>query len=106
MFVKHITDIKLKENTKKTVGFPHHMSQLVYISSIWVFPKIGENPQNGWFIMGKPYEQMDDLGGKSTIFGNTHILRICLVFLYVAAFFLSAQRENSSGILSLKQLHR
>ena len=23
-----------------------------------------ENPQNGWFIIyGKPYEQMDDLGG-------------------------------------------
>ena len=23
---------------------------------------------------GKPYEQMDDLGGKTTIFGNTHII--------------------------------
>ena len=23
---------------------------------------------------GKPYEQMDDLGGKPTIFGNIHIL--------------------------------
>ena len=22
---------------------------------------------------GKPYEQMDDLGGKPTIFGNTHV---------------------------------
>ena len=22
---------------------------------------------------GKPYEQMDDLGGKPTIFGNIHI---------------------------------
>ena len=30
--------------------------------------------QNGWFIInGKPYEQMDDLEGKPTIFGNTHI---------------------------------
>ena len=28
----------------------------------WVFPKIVV-PQNGWFINGKPYEQMDDLGG-------------------------------------------
>ena len=28
-----------------------------------MFPKIGV-PQNGWFIInGKPYEQMDDLGG-------------------------------------------
>ena len=24
---------------------------------------------------GKPYEQMDDLGGKPTIFGNIHINR-------------------------------
>ncbi len=24
---------------------------------------------------GKPYEQMDDLGGKKPIFGNTHICR-------------------------------
>ena len=23
---------------------------------------------------GKPYEQMDDLGGKPTIFGNIHIV--------------------------------
>ena len=33
--------------------------------NICVFPKIGGNPQNGWFIInGTPYEQMDDLGGK------------------------------------------
>ena len=36
-----------------------------------MFPKI-EVPQNGWFINGKPYFVMDDLGGKHTIFGNTH----------------------------------
>ena len=35
---------------------------------IWVFPKIGVH-QNGWFIMEIPIE-MDDLGGKATIFGN------------------------------------
>ena len=34
------------------------ISMYIYI---WVFPKIGVGPQNGWFIMENP------------IFGNTHI---------------------------------
>ena len=34
----------------------------------WVFP------QNGWFkFHGKPYEQMDDLGGKTHYFRNWNI---------------------------------
>ena len=40
--------------------------------NIWVFPKIGVGPQNGWFIM-ENHIKMDDLGGKHPIFGNIHI---------------------------------
>ena len=33
----------------------------------------GFYPQNGWlFFMGKPYEQMDDLGGKNPLFLVQH----------------------------------
>ncbi len=43
-----------------------------------VEPKIGgkNTPQNGWLkINGKPYEQMDDLGGKNHpyFWVDTHI---------------------------------
>ena len=40
---------------------------------IWVFPKIGRKPPKWMVYNGKPYEQMDDLGGNTPIFGNTHI---------------------------------
>ena len=33
----------------------------------------GKTPKMDGENNGKPYEQMDDLGGKPTIFGNIHI---------------------------------
>ncbi len=41
---------------------------------------MGVSKNNGipkWMVYnGKPYEQMDDLGGKNPIFGNTHMVTI------------------------------
>ena len=40
-----------------------------------VDPKIrGVSPKMDGLFHGKPYEQMDDLGGKPTIFGNIHMV--------------------------------
>jgi len=40
----------------------------------WVFPKIGgKHPKMDGENNGKPYFLMDDLGGKPTIFGNSHM---------------------------------
>ena len=50
------------------------MSQIHFLDAlnIWVFPKIGVPPK--WMVYnGKPYEQMDDLGENTPIFGNIHM---------------------------------
>ena len=39
----------------------------VIVDNIWMFPKIGVGPQNGWFLMENLIE-MDDLGGKTHYF--------------------------------------
>ena len=38
-----------------------------FAQNIWLFPKIGVPPK--WMVYnGKPHEQMDDLGGKNSIY--------------------------------------
>ena len=46
---------------------------------IWVFPKIGGKPQNGWFVLETPIK-MNDLGGKPTSLGNTHMVWCDMTF--------------------------
>ncbi len=56
----------------------------------------GKTPKMDKVYNGRPYEQMDDLGGFSTpIFGNTHIhTRICIP----ALFFLTAVHPTPPNI--------
>ena len=57
---------------------------MMYHLAIWMFPKIGV-PQDGWFIMKNPIK-MDDLGGKPTIFGNTHLYNLMVNDLQLKNF--------------------
>ena len=59
--------IKMFENHKKL------MIEIIIIIMIhgWVFPKIGGKPPKWMVYNGKPYEQMDDLGGKNPLFLET-----------------------------------
>ena len=56
-----------------------------------MFPKIGV-PKNGCFIM-ETLIKMDDLGGKPTIFGNTH-MGTGILFTYIYTH----QKQSTKGI--------
>ena len=45
----------------------------------------GKTPKLNGEYNGKPYEQMDDLGGKTTtIVGNTHIYIYVYIYIYAS----------------------
>ena len=48
---------------------------------MWMFPKIGVYTPKWMVYNGKPYEQMDDLGVNTPIFGNTHVSEGAFFFL-------------------------
>ena len=54
------------ESSQDVIGY------VVFITIYGCFQKEGL-PQNGWFIMEHPIK-MNDLGGKPTIYGITHIV--------------------------------
>ena len=58
-----------------------------WVCDMGVEPKIGikKHKMDGE-NHGKPYEQMDDLGGKPTIFGNTHMLTLSMSHLDIAVY--------------------
>ena len=46
---------------------------------------------------GKPYEQMDDLGGKPIIFGNIHIAR-----LLPSTLWLNLKSHHGAGLVAFR----
>ena len=60
----------------------------------WVFSKNrGKKPKMDGENNGKPYEQMDDLGGKSPIFGNLHFWTYVPAIKSSGLWFFSTKRS-------------
>ena len=79
--------------------FKHITYSNIYIYIyIWVFPKIGVGPQNGWFISWQTLLKWMIWGGKNSIFGSTPR------YIYSIIFHESilAIRKMSQALLSLQ----
>ena len=85
-----------------------HQQPPLQRSLIWSYmgvePKIGV-PQNGWFIRENPI-RIDDLEGKSTIFGNTLLKlqkRSLVVFLFVDDFHQAVEKAPDISARTSRQ---
>ena len=59
---------------------------------IWLFPNIGVFPLKWMVYNGNPYFSMEDLGGKTTIFGNIHIVKSSMKYATFEDLDVEAQR--------------
>ena len=77
-FVRQDNGQLIEEAIQKKRGWPRPRGQFLLTvggsSHMDVSKHRGKTPKMDGENNGNPYEQMDDLGGKPTIFGNTHMV--------------------------------